>query len=319
MAVPNLGDLVVTTARDYIDNIADNVTANNSLLVRLKSKGQIVKGSGGRSIVEPFIYGTNSSVQFYQDYDTFTPPTTNQTIYDGAEFQWKQLGGFIAYSGKEERMNTGPDAHADIVRVRVKQLQAQLNNTIGASLFSDGTGSAGKELTGLKNLVSDTPTAAGTCGGIDQVANAFWQNKQTTTAAVTSANVQGFMNTMWLSIVRGKDQTDLIIADTIQYSAYWASLQAIQRITQSDVGEAGFPTVRFQNSDVVFDVNCATKHMYFLDSSTIHFRTASDRAVGFTVGDERQIVNADYKVVPVWMMGNLTINRRAGNGLLISA
>jgi hypothetical protein len=319
MAIANLGDLVVSTARQYIDNIADEVTNHNALLLRLKNKGMIKKGSGGRTIVEPLIYGTNSSVQFYQDYDTFTPPTTSQAIFDGAEYQWKQLGGFIAWTGKEERMNVGEYERFDLVEVRIKQLQAQLNNTVGASLFSDGTLSAGKELTGLKALVSDLPTAAGVVGGIDQVANPFWQNKFASTAAVTALNVQGFYNTAWLGVIRGTDRPDLGVGDTIQFSAYWSSLQSIQRITDDSLGQAGFMNLKFMDMDIVFDVNCATKHMYFLDTDSIFLRTASDRSAGFDVGDVRQITNADYKVVPVWFQGNLTCNRRAGNSVMISA
>ena len=143
MAVPNLGDLVVSTARQYIDNIADEVTTHNGLLFWMKDKGQIKRASGGRTIVEPFIYGANASVQFYQDYDVFTPPTTSQAVFDGAEYLWKQCGGFIAWTGKEERMNVSDFERFDLVEVRIKQLQAQLNNTIATSMFSDGTASAG--------------------------------------------------------------------------------------------------------------------------------------------------------------------------------
>lgn len=320
MSVPNLGDLVTSTARKWIDNIADQVTTHNALLYRLKNKGQIKKGSGGRTIVEPFIYGTNASVQWYADYDTFTPPTTSQAIFDGAEYQWKQVGGFIAWTGKEERMNMGEEERFDIVEVRVKQLQAQLNNTVATSMFSDGTAGAGKELTGLKAIVSDDPTAAGTLGGIDQVANSFWRNQYSgTLTAVTSTNVQGYLNTYWLNTIRNKDKPDLIVADSVWFKAYWASLQSIQRITSSDVGEAGFNALKFMDADVVYDVNCASKHAYMLDTSSLFLRTASDRSAGFAVGDERQIQNADYKVVPVFFMGNFTCNRRASNCVLVSA
>ncbi len=320
MAVPNLGDLVTSTARKWINNIADNVTTHNALLLRLKNKGQIKKGSGGRSIVEPFIYGTNSSVQFYADYDTFTPPTTGQAVFDGAEYQWKQAGGFIAWTGKEERMNMGEEQRWDIAEVRIKQLQAQLNNTIAASLYSDGTAGAGKELTGLKLLVADDPTAAGTVGGIDQVANSFWRNRYSgTLTAVTSTNVQGYLNTYWLDVIRNKDKPDLIAMDSVWFKAYWASLQAIQRITSNDLGEAGFMNLKFMDADCIYDVNCTSKHAYLLDTDSIFFRTASDRSVGFAVGDERTIQNADYKVLPVFFQGNLTCNRRASNSVLVSA
>lgn len=315
----NLGDLVVSTARDWIDNIADNVLTNNALLFRLKQKGQIKKGSGGRTIVEPLIYGTNSSVQWYQDYDTFTPPTSGQAIFDGAEYQWKQCGGFISWTGKEERMNTGEEERFDIVEVRIKQLQAQLNNTVASSIFSDGTAGAGKELTGLKVIVSDTPTSAGTVGGIDQVANSWWQNKVSSHAAVTSTNVQGFLNTTWLNTIRNKDKPDILVMGNTYFSAYWASLQSIQRIGSPELGEAGFMSLKFMDADCVFDVNCDAKHCYFLDTDALFLRTISDRSAGFEVGTERTIVNADYKVVPVFFMGNFTCNRRAGMAVNISA
>jgi hypothetical protein len=244
-------------------------------------------------------------------------------VFDGAEYLWKQCGGFIAWTGKEERMNVGEYERFDLVEVRIKQLQAQLNNTVAASIFSNGTAGAGKELTGLQLLVADLPTAAGVIGGIDQVANPFWQNKfigsGTITPTVSGTTAQGFMNTQWLNIVRNKDHADLIIGDQIWFAAYWASLQSIQRITTNDEGMAGFMNLKYMDADFIYDVNCLSKHCYFLDTDSLFLRTASDRAAGFEVGDVRQIMNADYKVVPVFFMGNLTCNRRAGNGVMISA
>ena len=36
----------------------------------------------------------------------------------------------------------------------------------------------------------------------------------------------------------------------------------------------------------------------------------------WTRGDKRTIQNADYDVIPVWMMGNLVVNNRRRNGVL---
>lgn len=319
MAVPNLGDLVVSTARRWIPTLADNVTNNNALLMRLKSKGQIKKGNGGRSIVETLIYGTNSSIQFYQDYDVFTPPTTSQAVLDGAEFLWKQLGGFISWTGKEERMNTGEEERFDIVKTRLKQMQANLNNTLSTSIFSDGTAGAGKELTGLKAAIPDDPTVAGTYGGIDQVANSFWRSKTSgTLAAVTSTNVQGFLNTQYIATIRPPDRPDLFVMDSVWFSAYWGSLQAIQRITNDTLGEAGFMNLKYMDADCVYDPGTQAKRMYMLDTDSLFLRTSSDRSLGFDVGEQRTIQNADYKVVPIFFMGNITCNRRASNAILIS-
>ena len=101
MAVANLGDLVSTTLRNVSKQIADNVTNDNGFLEHLDKKGNIKKSvSGGREIDEAIMYGTNSSVSWYDGYDTFTPPTTQEVI-DLATLNWQQLGGFVASSGKE--------------------------------------------------------------------------------------------------------------------------------------------------------------------------------------------------------------------------
>jgi hypothetical protein len=59
--------------------------------------------------------------------------------------------------------------------------------------------------------------------------------------------------------------------------------------------------------------------MYMLDTDSLFLRTSSDRSLGFDVGEQRTIQNADYKVVPIFFMGNITCNRRASNAILISA
>ena len=84
--------------------------------------------------------------------------------------------------GKELAMNRGKAAVIDLLEARIKHLKANLRNTAAASLYSDGTGSGGKEFGGLKLLIADAPSGAGVVGGIDQAANAFWRNKVSASA-----------------------------------------------------------------------------------------------------------------------------------------
>jgi hypothetical protein len=320
MATPNFGDLVTSTLQKALPDISDNITNHNPLLQRLKQKGMIEKTRGGRTILEPLIYGTNSSAQWYQDYDTFTPPTSGQQAIDAAEYQWKQIGGFFSWSGKEERINTGKEERYDLYKARKTQLVANLSNMVAQSIYSDGTASGGKELTGLKQLISDTPTSAGVVGGIDQVANPFWQNKATNIgAAVTATNVVTSLNAMWFSLIRNSDKPDMLVGDVNWYTAYLNNLQQLQRFTTDNARtQAGFPSLAYMEADFFYDSNCTTKHCYFVDTDAIHWRAIDDRALGFEVLPARQVPNADYQVVPVFAMANLTCGRRAGCGVLIS-
>lgn len=316
MAVANLGDSVATTLRNVSKTIADNVTNDNGFLAHLDKKGNIKKSvSGGREIDEAVMYGTNASVQFYSGYDAFTPPTT-QEVVDLATFNWKQLGGFIAISGLEKIQNRGPEQRFDYVETRIKQLTANMKNTFATSLYSLGTGSAGKELGGLQLLVSDDPTAAGTVGGINQVTNTFWRNQYSAAAATTNATIQNRMNLMWLATKRGADQTDLILADNDMYTYYWESLQTRQRFT-GEFGDAGGGELAYKKAMVLYDDQCPDKHMYMLNTDYIYFKYAQGR--WFEAGDKRTITNADYDVIPLFVAGNLTIANRARSGVIIAS
>lgn len=314
----NLGDLVATTLRNVSKDIADNVTNDNGFLRHLKDKGNLKKSvSGGREIDEAIMYGTNSSVQFYDGYDAFTPPTDQQVI-DLATYNWKQLGGFIAISGKESMQNRNKEQRFDFLETRKKHLEASMMNTFATSLYSDGTGSAGKELGGLRLLVADDPTAAGTIGGINQVTNTFWRNQYSAAAATSSTTIQGRMNSMSLATRRGADATDLILADDTMYTYYWESLQANQRFVGDSFGDAGGDDVlRYKKAKFLYDDQCPDKHMYFLNSKYIFFKYAEGR--WFDVGSKRTIQNADYDVVPLFVMGNLTCSNRARQGVIIAS
>ena len=317
MAV-NLGDLVSTTLRNVSKDIADNVTNDNGFLAHLNSKGNIKKSvSGGREIDEAVMHGLNSSVQFYDGYDTFTPPTTGQQVIDMATYNWKQLGGFVAISGKEQMQNRSEEQRFDFLETRKKQLEANMMNTFATSLHSLGTGSAGKELGGLQLLVSDDSTAAGTIGGIDQVANPFWQNKFSASTSTSATTVQARFNSMWLQCKRGADQTDLIVLDDDFYGYYWGSLQANQRFMGDSFGDAGGGDLMYKKAKVIYDDQCTNKRCYFLNSKYLFFKYAEGR--WFDVGKSRTIQNADYDVVPIFVMGNLTCSNRARQGVIIAS
>jgi hypothetical protein len=60
-----------------------------------------------------------------------------------------------------------------------------------------------------------------------------------------------------VTLVRGRDFPDLIIADNVTYKYYLNALQAIQRIQTEnaapDMAEAGFQSLKYLNADVVLD------------------------------------------------------------------
>ena len=311
----NLTELVTTTLRNRQKEVADNVTNHNALLMRLESKGGIEDAAGGRTIVEELIYGDNGNVQWYDGYDTFN--IVQNEVIDAAEFPWRQLGGFISISGKEEVMNSGTHAAIRFVKARLKQLKAQMRNTAAASLYSDGSGAGGKEFGGLGLLVADDPTAAGTVGGIDQSAEPFWRNQVGATATYDETNIKAGLNSLWIKTIRGTDKPDICLAGEDLYTAYEESLQDQQRFATSKMAAAGFEALKYKTADYVYDENCPTDHVYLLNTDYLHMKCAPGRK--FATGEARTIQNADHEVIPVWLMGNMTVSNRSLQGVLVSS
>jgi hypothetical protein len=320
MATVNLTELVATTLRNRDRMVADNVTNHNGLLYIMEEQGHIKNAGGGRVLTEPLLYN-ELATKFYDGFETFEIDTSQEVI-DAAEYDWKQLGGFSFISGKEKIMNRGKHQAVSIAEARIDALMAGLRNKMGKALYGLGTEDGGKGFGGLRLLVADDPTAAGTVGGIDQVAQDWWQNQHDVgTADFASTTIQGRMNAMSLATTRGSDQTNLIIASANPFTAYWESLQALQRVGNAKMADAGFRSLEFLGVPVVYDAQCAEDltnpgagRMYFLNTKYLFFRKAPERWM--TTEKARKVENADYDVIPNWTMGNLTTNARFLQGVI---
>lgn len=324
MASPNLSEIVTTTLRNRSRQIADNVTSNNAVLMRLSERGKVRPFSGGQNITQELSYAENSTAMWYSGYETLDiSPADTLTA---AEFTIKQAAVSVSISGLEELQNSGKERMVDLLEARIENAERTLQNTISVGLYSDGTGSSGKQLDGLQSLVADTPTS-GTVGGINRATYSFWQNVSydATTdggAAATSSNIQTYMNAVYAQLVRGTDRPDLILADNNYWSLYLASLQANQRFTNEKLAALGFMNVKYFDADFVLDGGfqqsgggAPTNHAYFLNSNYLHFRPHSDRNF-VPLNPDRFAVNQDAMVKLIAFAGNLTASNCSLQGVL---
>jgi hypothetical protein len=311
MASPNLSEIVTTTLRNRSKTLSDNMSNHNALLRRLRENGNQTSVTG-RDIVRELEYADNGTVQFYSGYETLDVSPSD--VLSAAVFDYKQLAGNVTISGLEQVKNSGTEALINLLEARINVLEKSLMNSLSTSLYSDGTGTSGKEVGGLQLLVADAGT--GTVGGINSSTFTFWQNAQTTatSSAFSVANVQTDMNTIYLSLVRGADSPDLVMAGTNAYTAFLGSLQAIQRITSDDMARSGFTSLQYLNSDVVFDSACNTNRMYFLNTDYLRLEVAASR--DFVPGEAKMSVNQDAMVTPMFWSGNLTCSNRALQGVI---
>lgn len=334
-------DIIATTIQSRSGELADNVQNNNALLRRLKQKGNVRPFSGGNVIFEELMYVDPSqiNVNSYSGYETLN--VGENSPISSAQYSIAQYAGAVTMSGLQMLQNSGPEQIIDLMEGRMKVTEAQLMNRIDYDLYQNGTGNGGKNLTGLAAAVPDSPNT-GTYGGISRVNWSFWRPQAYAGvsdggAAVSAANIQQYMTTLALRLVRGRNMPDLFIGDATYFGFYVNSLQAIQRISSdngSGTAGAGFPSLKFYGggmaADVVmgggvnFAVNTAgtvggatSAHMWALNTDYIFFRPHRDRNF-VPIGGERQSVNQDAVVKLIGWAGNLTCSGSAFQGVLIA-
>lgn len=319
MASPNstYTEIVTTTLLHRNKELADNVSNSNALLSRLRTKGKIRSVPGGRAIVEELEYAENATFKYYSGYETLDISPSD--VMSAAEYPWKQAAVVVTASGLEvDVQNSGKEAVINLLEKRISNAMKTMANNISTGIYSDGTGTSSKQITGLQAQVAKVPTS-GTVGGIDRSVWSFWQNQTLQDGTMSTSTILAKMNQLWLLCSRGNDKPDLITAEDGAFSAFWGALQAIQRITSDTDARSGFSTLAYNTASVIYDGDSGhyDNSMYFLNTDYIYFRPHSDR--NFVPLERREAVNQDAFVVPIVFAGNLTMSNASLQGILWKA
>jgi hypothetical protein len=323
MAVPNLSEIAATTLENRSGVVADGVSKNNAFLAYMKKSGNMKKIGGGSKIYQELSYAENGNGGWFAGYDLL--PVAGQDVLSAAEFNWAQCAVPVAISGIEQAMNSGKEGVLDLLAERIANAESTMANIVGAGLYSDGTGTGGKQITGLDAAAPSTATASqsNTYGGISRSTWSFWRSYAAAAASYSSTTIQAAMNLTWAKLCRGSDKPNVIIADDIMWGYYLASLQGLQRFTDSSSADLGFPTMKYMGADLVLDGAvggfATTKTMYFLNTKYLFFKTHKD--VSFTtLGPKtRSAINQDASVTILGLYAQMTASNCSLQGRLIAS
>ncbi len=217
----------------------------------------------------------------------------------------KQAAVAVTISGLEgDIQNSGPEAVINLLE----------------GIYSDGTGSGGKQITGLQDIVN--ATTGGTSGGISSTTYTFWERQlydfsvEGPTPGVDT--IQAAMQTLTLRCTRGMDEPDLWVMGETYYQYFWESLTDIQRINSPGRGQAGFNALAFKNADVCYDPagsNFSATRAYALNTSALFWRPHVSR--NMVPLESRNSINQDATVSLLTWAGNLTCSNRSLQGVMI--
>jgi len=307
MSNANFDALLSTTLANYRDQLTDNIFTARPLTYFLQDKGRIRMLNGGTKIVEPLIYGQNSTVKSYSGYDSIS--LTAQTGITAAEYEWKQYAASIAISGIEEAKNNGEQEIINLLEAKIMQAEESMREGFNTMFFADGTGNSGKDWNGLGNIVE----ASGTVGGINRATsgNEYWRSYEENTAgALTLAQ----MSTAYNSVSVGNDHPDMVLTTQTLFEKYEALLQPQLRYTDTRTADAGFQNLLFKAAPVVYDEHCTAGIVYFLNSKYLTLVGHSGKWFSQTDFVRPEDLDARYALIMCY--GNLTCRNAAKQGKL---
>ncbi len=301
----NFDNLLTTTLANYRSTLTDNIFTARPLTYKLMENGRIRMLNGGTKIVEPLIYGQNSTVGSYSGYETLA--LTPQEGISAAEFEWKQYAASIAISGIEEAKNNGEQEIINLLEAKIMQAEESMRESFNQMFFADGTGNSSKDWNGLGNLVE----SGNTVGGISSSTYTWWASKEeNTAAALTLAQ----MSSLYNNVSVGNDHPDLLLTTQTLFEKYEALLQPNLRYTDTKTADAGFQNLLFKAAPVMYDVHCTAGVFYMLNSKYLTLVGHSGKWFSQTSFISPEDVDARYALIMCY--GNLTVRNRAKQGKL---
>lgn len=278
MAVPNRGQLVAAAWEDYVKtDPADQVFNYFWLLENLRVGDSYQKGAGD-PITGTIEYNTNTTVKAMSELETLD--VTRVDVFDRYEYAWKFVGGNIVMSEFEKQVTMGSAGKFDLEAKKIDNLKNTMQQTINTDLFSDGTGTGGKQAGGLQLIVSTTPTT-GTVGTINRATFTFWRNQQTSGAKTATAfdNLKGTMRSIYnlSSSGVGMQTPQFAVTDRTDFEGYEslsASLERLNRVSASDELLSGYKgdKIMFKDIPLAYDNAAPAGNLYILNRRNLFIR-----------------------------------------------
>jgi len=312
------GPLLTTTLMKVLKSgaLEDQVFNNDVLLQWLRSSGRVKVLDGGERIRVGLLHEKNSTAGWYADYEQLN--TTAQAGMTAAFYAWKQGSVSISVHGRELRSNKGPSRITNLQQEKITQAALSLADSVATGLFSDGTGTSNKQLTGLAAMHETTPgTTAYASVDTD---NTAWQNQVQTSVGAAATNLLPKLRTLYNDCKQGKGGAasgpDYAVTTQSVHESLEALLFPQVRYQPGGKADAGLTSLLYKGVQIDWDDYCTSGELHMLNSNHIHLFVHSDANFSMAEGGFQKPVNQDALLTQIFLQGNLATNNRRKSGKL---
>lgn len=165
-------------------------------LGRLAARGKIRVGGSGqasdRYVKEWGVDPAGKTAVAYGPNDTYTADSAD--TYGAASLEWKRAGIAMGWDALLNMLNLPTRTGEQPLGVRLMKRLDGILQKISNDLFTDGTGTSGKDWTGFRAFVS----IANTYAGISQTANVYWraQSENASSSALSATYLENLVGAM---------------------------------------------------------------------------------------------------------------------------
>lgn len=298
----NIANVAAYLSKDFKNQVFNGVPFFAKLNAGNNKKSQ----DGGYTLRQPLLTGINNTADWQgSGYDelNFTP----QAGVDKADFPIKIFTATVVMSELERAQNRGASEMIDLWEMKINQAKQSTQRKFNTDLYKDGTQNAAA-ITGLEAIVATT----GTYAGISRSGNTFWQAGYTdsTSETITEAKMLTAFNSVSQN---GLEYPDLIITTRAIWETFHGLLQDNVRYEDKEMANLGFRNLTFMGVPVVWDNDCPSGTMYFLNMKHIFLRYLAGYDMTWVKKDpSRQLVDA----MAMRWYGNLTVDAVRYHGKL---
>jgi hypothetical protein len=270
--------LLSTTLDAYMSGgtMFDNIFKDSAFLAMMRLSDGVDMQNGGERIRAPLMYQSNSTVKSYNGADTL-----DTTIQDGmttAFYEWKEIGGTISITRKEERQNSGEAAKIGLLKSKIGQAEMSMFETLNQQLVQ-GTvsgatfvpGNDNKDLNPLgwylRKLNATDPVVGGNVGNIAGATYDWWRHKtavfdsgSTDTGNAFALSVSTYkglvvgLRRLYNHASRGSGGSpNVALMDQVTFETYENALDEKVRYSNTKLADMGFDNIKLRGATCIWD------------------------------------------------------------------
>ena len=313
----NLDDIFTTTWRLQRKVAIDQILTKNALWMWMNSKGRVRHEEGGKFLVIPLKYGRNTTFKMMSLGGTISL-VRDEKLTD-AVYDWKYGAVSVVQYWVENLKNRGRAKIISIIQTEMEAAKDEMALNFEEQLFGDGSGSGGKDIEGLDNLIADAATGSrGTVAGINSASKSWWENQATDmsgepAAAWLDKRVRTMLNNC--SLGQGAEEPDLLVTGQTVFELVEDNTLEEHYITNKTLGDAQFENIQFKGRPLVWSSECPSGLLYTLN--TKYLELVIDPAANFTMTEWKSIPNqVNDRAAQIAVALNFVCTNRNRQGVL---